>query len=211
MIDAFITYIEAEKRYSPLTVRNYRHDLEAFAEWWCRRHGEETLGFDVTRLCEEDMREWIMQRICDGGISAASMNRELSTLRSFMRFMRKKGVVDHDLFKRIAALKTPKRLPDFVPETATACELPGKCILPQPAQWAALYVGKGKRDKISRGDLAGFFIKKGGLRADEVGPIMVFDNYSYVAVKMKRMREVLKSVAGEKIKGIKTIIEPVRG
>ncbi|MBR2352249.1 MAG: tyrosine-type recombinase/integrase [Alistipes sp.] len=117
MIDAFITYIEAEKRYSPLTVRNYRHDLEAFAEWWCRRHGEETLGFDVTRLCEEDMREWIMQRICDGGISAASMNRELSTLRSFMRFMRKKGVVDHDLFKRIAALKTPKRLPDFVPET----------------------------------------------------------------------------------------------
>lgn len=104
-----------------------------------------------------------------------------------------------------------KELPDFVPETITACELPRKCILPQPAQWAALYVGKGKRDKISRGDLAGFFIKKGGLRADEVGPIMVFDNYSYVAVKLKRMREVLKSVAGEKIKGIKTIIEPVRG
>ena len=72
-------------------------------------------------------------------------------------------------------------------------------------------MGKGKRDKISRGDLAGFFMKKGGLRADEIGLIMVFDRYSYVTVKMNRMREVLKTIAGEKIKGIKTIFEPVRG
>lgn len=104
-----------------------------------------------------------------------------------------------------------KELPDFVPSFISEYALPKKCVAQQPVQWAALYVGKGKRDKISRGDLAGFFIKKGGLRADEVGPIAVFDKYSYVAVKMNRMREVLKSVAGEKIKGIKTIVEPVRG
>lgn len=104
-----------------------------------------------------------------------------------------------------------KELPDYVPNTLMEYELPKRSVLPQSAQWAALYVGKGKRDKISRGDLAGFFMKKGGLRADEVGVIMVFDRYSYVAVKMNKMREVLKAVAGEKIKGIKTIIEPVRG
>ncbi len=104
-----------------------------------------------------------------------------------------------------------KELPDFVPSTLEEFELPKKTVLPQQAQWAALYVGKGKRDKISRGDLAGFFMKKGALRPDEVGSIVVFDRYSYVAVKMNRMREVLKVVCGEKIKGIKTIIEPVRG
>lgn len=103
-----------------------------------------------------------------------------------------------------------KELPDFVPSMLPEYQLPRKSILPGLSQWAALYVGKGKRDKISRGDLAGFFMKKGGLRADEVGTIMVFDRYSYVAVKMSKMREVLKTVAGEKIKGIKTIIEPVR-
>ena len=104
-----------------------------------------------------------------------------------------------------------KELPDFVPEVIEEYALPRKAILPQLSQWAAIYVGKGKRDKISRGDLAGFFMKKGGLRADEVGTIMVFDRYSYVAVKMNKMREVLKTVQGEKIKGIKTIFEPVRG
>ena len=104
-----------------------------------------------------------------------------------------------------------KELPDFAPSFVAEYELPKKAVLPQPSQWVALYVGKGKRDKISRGDLAGFFIKKGGLQPADVGTIMVHENYSYVTVKMNKMREVLKKVAGEKIKGIKTIIEPVRG
>lgn len=104
-----------------------------------------------------------------------------------------------------------KELPDFVPSVLEEYELPQKTVLPPPSSWAVLYVGKGRRDKISRGDLAGFFIKKGGLRADEVGTIAVLDRYSYVAVRMKRLREVLKTVAGEKIKGVKTIVEPVRG
>ena len=128
MINAFITYIEAEKRYSALTVRNYRHDLEIFAEWWCRKHDAEPSGFDVTQLREEDIRQWIMHRTSrkggdDKGISTQSMNRELSTLRSFLRFLRKRGVIEQDLFKRISALKTARRLPTFVPETRMECVL----------------------------------------------------------------------------------------
>lgn len=104
-----------------------------------------------------------------------------------------------------------KELPDFVPDNMTEYALPKHDVLPPSPQWAILYVGKGKRDKLSRGDLAGFFMKKGGLRADEVGTILVFPDYSYVAVKMNRMREVLKKVAGEKIKGVKTLVMPARG
>ena len=104
-----------------------------------------------------------------------------------------------------------KEMPDFVPDNMVEFSLPKHDVLPPSPQWAILYVGKGKRDKLSRGDLAGFFMKKGGLRPDEVGTILVFPDYAYVAVKMNRMREVLKKVSGEKIKGVKTLVMPARG
>lgn len=103
-----------------------------------------------------------------------------------------------------------KELPDFVPTELEEYTLPKRNTLPPAPEWTALYVGKGKRDKLSRGDLAGFFMKKGGLRPDEVGTILVFDNYAYVAVKLKQMRALLKKVEGEKIKGVKTLIMPAR-
>lgn len=101
-------------------------------------------------------------------------------------------------------------LPDFVPNDLPEYRMPKRLSLPDAPQWVALYVGKGKRDKISRGDLAGFFMKKGGLHPDELGAITVFDRYAYVAVKRHWVRELLSLVAGEKIKGVKTVIEPVR-
>ena len=103
-----------------------------------------------------------------------------------------------------------KELPDFAPAGLVEFTLPKRDVLPPSPSWAILYVGKGKRDKISRGDLAGFFIKKGALSPDEVGSILVFHDYSYVAVKLNRMRAVLKAVEGEKIKGVKTIVQPLR-
>ena len=103
-----------------------------------------------------------------------------------------------------------KELPDFVPADLNEYALPKRNMLPPAPEWTVLYVGKGKRDKLSRGDIAGFFIKKGGLKPDEVGTILVFQDYSYVAVKLKQMRSVLKKVEGEKIKGVKTIIQPLR-
>ena len=103
-----------------------------------------------------------------------------------------------------------KPLPEFAPDDLNEYILPKRNVLPPNPEWTILYVGKGKRDKISRGDLAGFFMKKGGLRSDELGTILVFDNYSYVAVKLNRMRAVIKAVEGEKIKGVKTIVQPLR-
>ena len=104
-----------------------------------------------------------------------------------------------------------KELPDFVPDGLEEYNLPKRNTLPPAPEWTVLYVGKGKRDKLSRGDLAGFFIKKGGLKPDEVGTILVFQDYSYVAVTLNRLRGVLKKVEGEKLKGVKTLIMPARG
>ncbi len=96
---------------------------------------------------------------------------------------------------------------DVVPYTETE---------PQPTQqpplprMGTLYIGKGKKDKISKGDIVGFLCKTGGLKADEIGRIDVKDRYAYVAVRRERLQQVLRQTQGEKIKGIRTIIEPVR-
>ncbi|MBO7280696.1 MAG: DEAD/DEAH box helicase [Bacteroidaceae bacterium] len=102
-------------------------------------------------------------------------------------------------------------LPDFVPEEIQEYRLRAKYPLPALPDRMALYIGKGKRDKISRGDIAGFFMKKGGLRPEEIGAIAVFDRYSYVAVQRSKGRSLPGLLSGEKIKGVKTVIEPVRG
>jgi len=48
------------------------------------------------------------------------------------------------------------------------------------------------------------------LQSDEVGRIDVNDRYAYVAVRREKLQQVLRQVQGEKIKGIKTVVEPVR-
>ena len=117
MIEAFVTYIQTEKRYSALTVRNYRHDIESFTAW-CASNADIPLeNFDPTKVTAEDIREWIVYRMEHDKVSASSMNRELSSLRSFYRYLRRQGAVTQDIFTRITTLRTPKKLPSFVPET----------------------------------------------------------------------------------------------
>jgi integrase/recombinase XerC len=77
MIEAFVTYIQTEKRYSALTVRNYRHDIESFTAW-CASNADIPLeNFDPTKVTAEDIREWIVYRMEHDKVKAASMNREL--------------------------------------------------------------------------------------------------------------------------------------
>ncbi len=73
-----------------------------------------------------------------------------------------------------------------------------------------LYIGKGKKDKLSKGDIVGFLCKKGGLQSSEIGKISVEERFTYVAIDRQKLSSVLRHVQGEKIKGIKTIVEEVR-
>lgn len=74
---------------------------------------------------------------------------------------------------------------------------------------ATLYIGKGKKNKISKMDVVGFLCKKCGLKSTEIGRIDVKDYYVYVAVVRNKLQQVLQLSKGEKIKGIKTLVEPV--
>ena len=115
MIDRFIAYIESERRLSSLTVRNYKKDVVAFAEWFNNRLAVEQ--FDATKVSTEDLRDWMIYRLDTAKLTPASMNRELSSLRSFFRYLRKVKAIEEDPFKRIGSLKTPKTLPQYVPES----------------------------------------------------------------------------------------------
>jgi hypothetical protein len=75
---------------------------------------------------------------------------------------------------------------------------------------STIYIGKGKKDKLSKGDILGFLCKKGGLQPTDVGRIDVMDRYTYAAVSRTKVEQVLQQVQGQKIKGIKTVVETVK-
>ena len=100
--------------------------------------------------------------------------------------------------------------PAFLPPLEVLGDLPQMSgDVPQP-RMATIYIGKGKKDKISKGDIVGFLCKKGGLEPHEVGRIDVTDRYAYAAVARHRLQQVLRLAKGEKIKGVRTVVEPVR-
>jgi len=113
MLADFIRYLEAERRYSPLTVRNYRRDVENFMAWL----GTDDEHFDPREVTVGHIREWIIFRTEQWGIGAATMNRELSSLRTLFRWLHRTGAVDKDVLRPLASLKTSRRLPAFVPES----------------------------------------------------------------------------------------------
>lgn len=113
MLSDFIRYLEAERRYSPLTVRNYRHDVEQFLAWL----RTDDAHFDPRALTTDRIREWIIHRTEQGRVGAGSMNREISSLRALFRWLLRTGAVEKDITRPISALRTSHRLPAFVPES----------------------------------------------------------------------------------------------
>lgn len=76
--------------------------------------------------------------------------------------------------------------------------------------WETLYIGKGKKDKLSKGDIMGFLCQKGGLEKSDIGRIDVKEHYSFVAVNRQKTRGLLKKIEGQKIKGMKTLFQPTK-
>ena len=88
-----------------------------------------------------------------------------------------------------------EHIPDYVDAEVEDYEIPAVEELPMPAKpkMATLYIGKGKKDKISKGDILGFLCKKGGLNSSEIGKIDVNDRYAYAAIARPKLRSVLNN------------------
>ena len=103
-----------------------------------------------------------------------------------------------------------ERMPDFVEGSVERFEPTASSEQPAAPRMATVYIGKGKKDKLSKGDIVGFLCKKGGLSPSEIGRVDVMDRYAYAAVSRQKLQQVLQLTTGEKIKGIKTVIEQVK-
>ena len=101
-------------------------------------------------------------------------------------------------------------IPDYVDAEVSDYEIPAELPALAKPRMATIYIGKGKKDKISKGDIVGYLCKKGGLEPSEIGKIDVKERYAYAAIARPRLHSVLQKVKGEKIKGIKTIVEEVK-
>ena len=103
-----------------------------------------------------------------------------------------------------------EQLPNYINQKVDIMELPDVLPTIKPARMSTLYIGKGKKDKISKGDIVGFLCKKAGVERMDIGKIDVMPRFSYVAVSRTKISQILKMTKGEKIKGISTVVEEVK-
>ena len=109
-------------------------------------------------------------------------------------------------------LNASEHIPDYVEGNIENYQLPSPSeegLEVRLPRMATLYIGKGKKDKLSKGDIVGFLCKNGGLKTDDIGRIDIKDRYAYVAIRREKLKQTLHLVQGQKIKGLKTIIEPI--
>ena len=88
-------------------------------------------------------------------------------------------------------------------------EVPDSYQVPS-SRWETLYIGRGKKDKVNKVDIVGFLCKTGGLEREQLGMVTVFPHWSFAAVDRTCIRSLMARIGGQKIKGQKTIIEPIR-
>lgn len=113
LIDRFLLWLEAERRYSPLTVRNYQRDIDQFLVW----RGLTRDSFKPNTITREDIEKWIIYLGDERKLMGASVNRSVASLRTLWRWLLNHKHVSHDVVSMIRSAKTPRRLPTFVPDS----------------------------------------------------------------------------------------------
>jgi integrase/recombinase XerC len=108
-IQPFLDYLKFEKRYSRHTLLSYETDLIAFFDFMVTQFGETALP----QISHMLVRSWLAS-LKDAGLSAKSINRKISTLKSFFKFQIKAGIIKQTPMAKVVAPKNEKRLPNFV-------------------------------------------------------------------------------------------------
>ena len=109
--ESFLEYLRFERNYSKHTMSGYGRDLDDFEAYF--KGTDETLDF--VHVDADIVRRWMMS-LMDKGLSASSVNRMLSSLRSFYRYLVSKNIVQADPTLGVKGPKKKKPLPAFVKE-----------------------------------------------------------------------------------------------
>lgn len=110
-IQSFIDYLKFEKRYSTHTIRSYHDDLVQFFDFLDTQFGKLALN----EISSSFIRSWLAS-LKDDDVTARTINRKISTLKSFFKFQLKLGKIENTPMGNIISPKTSKRLPVFIKE-----------------------------------------------------------------------------------------------
>ena len=111
IIQPFIDYLKFEKRYSQHTIVSYQTDLTSFFDYVIVQYGETLLS----QLSHIYIRSWLAS-LKDEGLTSKSINRKISTLKSFFKYQIKIGLLQQSPMTKVVAPKNEKRLPNFIKE-----------------------------------------------------------------------------------------------
>jgi integrase/recombinase XerC len=109
MIKSFEKYLKLEKRYSANTIKSYLNDLYQFYEF---------IEQEPTQIIEDHkiIRKWIIYLLEEKKISKTTVNRKISSLKTFYKYLIRQNKIDKNPMEKIISPKTPHHLPEFVPE-----------------------------------------------------------------------------------------------
>ena len=112
LIDSFLDYLRYERCYSEKTVLAYENDLAQIQDFIQEIYGK----FNPVEVDVEQVREWIVS-LMDKGYTSTSVNRKLSSLRAFYKFLLKRGEISVDPLLKLKGPKNKKPLPVFLKES----------------------------------------------------------------------------------------------
>lgn len=111
-VNSFIEYLKFEKRYSQHTIISYQTDLEQFSAFLASQYDSPALS----AITAGYIRSWLAEMRSEN-ITPKSLNRKISSLKSFFKFLMKQGIVEQSPLTTIVSPKISKRLPSFVSES----------------------------------------------------------------------------------------------
>lgn len=209
---------------SSIVFLNYRESVERTAAYL------EEQGFIISSFhggLEQKQREDALYRFSNGSSNVlvstdlASRGLDIPDIRNIIHYHLPEG--EDGYIHRVGRtarwdahgdsyfiLGPEETIPDYVDADVENYELSTSTAPVPVPRMATIYIGKGKKDKISKGDIVGLLCKKAGLSGSEIGRIDIKDYYAYVAVVRPKLAQVLKQLNGQKIKGLKTLFEAVR-
>ncbi|MDB5280996.1 MAG: site-specific recombinase XerD [Bacteroidota bacterium] len=133
LLQSFFNYLEYEKRYSKHTLESYKNDIGQFNAFIIKNDAG-----SLIHTTHYNIRNWIVSMM-EQKITARSINRKISALKSFYKFLMKKGEIKKSPLSKVQSPKTSKRLPVFV-------ELPAIDQLLKQIEFPEGFVGL--RDKM---------------------------------------------------------------
>lgn len=103
-LNQFFNYLEFEKRFSRHTITAYRLDLDEFMAFCAAEQ------LEIGEVGHRDLRYYLASRM-EEGLSPVTVNRKLTTLRTYYKFLQREALLDRDPTQLVKSLKVPKKLP----------------------------------------------------------------------------------------------------